>query len=117
VCRECGAPYIDPYWVQFAAARRWTREAVPEAIAAGQGAELARRAYRFDGDPECLAQLEVFEAAISALGLPAVAEDFNYLDDPCPPCGKRDWAVFRWDVLEGPLRLRESQPNLPLQRW
>jgi hypothetical protein len=112
-CRECGERYVDPYWLQFTAARRWSREAVPEAIAAGRGAEVARRAYRYDEDPACLAELQEFVAAISAPGLAAVAEDFNYLHDPCPRCGKRDWAVFRWDVLEGPLRMRESQSNLP----
>jgi hypothetical protein len=112
VCRECGRRYVDPYWLQFAAARRWARQAVPEAIAAGQGADVARRAYHFEEDPDCRAQLQEFEAAIEALGLPAVTDGFDYTHDPCPRCGRREWAVFRWDVLEAPFRLRESPSNL-----
>ena len=54
VCRACGQRYVDPYWLQFAAARRWTRQAVPQAIASRQGAAVARRAYHFDEDPDCL---------------------------------------------------------------
>jgi hypothetical protein len=115
VCRACGRRYVDPYRLQFAAARRWTRQAVPEAIATGRGAEVARRAYHFDEDPGCQAQLEELDAAMGALGHPAVPENFNYMDDPCPRCSRRHWAVFRWDVLEAPLRLQESPSNLPMR--
>lgn len=114
VCRQCSQRYIDPYWLQFAAARRWTRQAVPEAIASGEGAAVARRAYHFDEDPDCLAHLRELETAVDALGYPAVPDGFSFMDDRCARCGQRDWAVFHWDVLEAPLRLNESLSNLPV---
>ena len=112
VCRHCGQRYIDPDWVQDAAARRWARRAIPQAIASGRGAAIAGRAYHFDEDPECLAHLRELETAADALGYPAVPDGFNFMKDQCPRCGQRDWAVFHWDVLEGPLRLSESVSNL-----
>jgi hypothetical protein len=112
VCRECGRRYIDPHWLQFAAGQRWARQAVPAALAVKQGAEVARRAYHFDEDPECQAQLRELEAAVEALGLSTVSGGFNYMHDPCQRCGRRNWAVFRWDVLERPLRLTEAGSNL-----
>ena len=112
VCRQCGQRYIDRYWLQDAAARRWARQAIPEAIASRQGAAVARRAYHFDEDPDCLAHLRALEMAADALGHPSVPDDFNFMESHCARCGQRDWAVFHWDVLDGPLALLESPSNL-----
>lgn len=113
VCHECGQRYIDLHWLQFAAAERWTRRTVPESIATGQGAEVARRAYRFDEDLECLAYQQELENVVRGLGFPAVPDEFDFQHDPCARCGARNWAVFHWDVVERPLTLRESESNLP----
>jgi hypothetical protein len=114
VCRGCGQRYIDQHWLQFTAAGRWARQAVPRAIASAQAAAVARRAYAFDEDPECLVYLRELQAVVDALAYPAVPDDFDFTGDGCARCGGRDWAVFHWDVLEGPLRLQESAVNLPV---
>jgi hypothetical protein len=73
-----------------------------------------RATSAFDEDPECLVHLRELETVVAALGHPAVPDDFEFRHGTCARCGRNDWAMFHWDVLEGPLRLRESATNLPV---